>query len=151
MELNKAILENKAQRPAFVNDYTGKDEAGNAVQKHGIKLTKMDDGTSITLKLTSNPNEWPAIEGKYGVSYLGHFEVADGTPVSMFVTANQKSKGRVAPLEKGKPAPAGKTLLARFQEFTEGDVVKISLEVKKLKDKTDTWRCFTVEPVTGFQ
>lgn len=151
MNLTKTILENKASRPAFINEYKGQDDNGQSVTKYGIKLPKLADGESLTLKLASNPADWPEIEGKFGVSYLGHFETSDGSAVSMFVTPTQKSKGRVGPLVKGQPAPAGKTLLARFREFNEGDIVQISLEVKKMREKTDTWRCFTVEPVTAFQ
>lgn len=151
MNLTKAIIENKAQRPAFVNDYEGTDPEGNQVTKYGVRLTKMEDGQSVTLKLSSNPANWPEIEGKFGTSILGFFEASDGTPVSILINPKSKSKGRVGPLVKGQPAPAGKTLLARFKEFAEGDVLNISLEVKKMRDKTDTWRCFSVEPVAGFQ
>ncbi len=149
MNLNKEIIADMAQRPAFVNDYQANDAEGNQVTKHGIRLTKMENGQSVTLKITSDPNTWPEVQGQFGKSVLGFFEVSDGTPVSILINPQSKAAGRTGPLVKGQPAPAGKTLLARLCEFREGDIVNLSLEVKTIREPTPgkraDWRCFSVE------
>lgn len=132
-----AAVKSDTTRPAFITSRKAEDDDGKEITYYGVKLSKMANGDKLTLRLTSNPNEWKEYNGEYGPSYLGFFETVDGTPITCFVSPNNKTAGK------------GKTLLQRFREFNDGDVLTLGLEVKTVKAKgkgpVKTWKCFTLD------
>lgn len=139
--LTLETLANDSTRPHFINTFTRDTEDGEETG-YGLKLTQMKDGDSITLRVSGDPTEWMETDGQYGTSLFCFFELEDDTTVTCYVRTGDnymKTKGK------------GKSLAQRLQEFEDGDILRITLKVNKVKNTTRAWKCYIVEKVEDFQ
>lgn len=144
MNLTADILENVSERPTFVNTFEFTDADTDTKQVgYGVKFQQMANGESVVLEIASSPETWQETEGNYGPSVKGWFKTKDGITVTSYIRTGEmplRSEG------------FGVTLAQRLRQFNEGDIIRVTLEVKQSTKHTDRqFKIYKVEQLESFQ
>lgn len=123
----------KADARPFLTYYENED----GELSYNFNLSTMEDKTHIDLRLTSDPSAWEDRgSGAYGPSYLAFFETLDGVPVTAFIQPSRKCKGS-----------KDNNLYSEFQKYSDGDEIRLGLDVKPIKKTNKSWKRFYVQPL----